>query len=154
MASLGPQVWKPQVILLFFLLLLVLDCCWLREGLATDFLWWWWVAVMTTHFTPDSKSRSYCETEYYYPDWIQDGSLAVTGSRSPGVRSIPAPTIRVSVTTRGWGAATSQWEAWASEMRSAECQERRRKAQTYKRKEATSNYFNQIVKCAILFGYV
>ena len=39
MASLGPQVWKPQVILAFFLLLLVLCWCWLWEGLTTDFLW-------------------------------------------------------------------------------------------------------------------
>ena len=38
MASLGPQVWKPQVILAFFLLLLVLCWCWLWEALATDFL--------------------------------------------------------------------------------------------------------------------
>ena len=39
MASLGPQVWKPQVILAFFLLLLLLCWCWLWEALATDFLW-------------------------------------------------------------------------------------------------------------------
>ena len=67
-------------------------------------------------------------TGYYYsPDWIQDGSLAVTGVGRDQYRLLRPSRGSGAVTTRGWGAGTSQWEArltqpanqsGASEMRS------------------------------------
>ena len=113
MASLGPQVWNPQVILVFFLLLLALWAgCWLWEALATDFLWLCWVAVMKNHFNPRLKTLLLLWNSLSILLWLD--SRWEAGCDWSGERSIPAPpTIRRE---RGrddqrLGAGTSQWEA-------------------------------------------